>query len=41
MSKSLIKNTLVVTVGVMLAGLVMYYGRDIGIIDNARNGFDV
>ena len=39
--KGFVKSTLPVVVGVIVAGLAMYYGRDLPIIADARNGFDV
>lgn len=34
-------STVPVVLGVIFAGLIMYYGRDLPIISDARNGFDV
>jgi len=39
MNKALLKNVLVVTAGVMIAGAILYYGRDVEAIDNIRTGF--
>lgn len=39
--KGAVKPVLICAVGVMVAGLVMYYGRDLPVIGDARNGFDV
>lgn len=35
------KASVPVVVGVILAGLVMYYGKDLPVIGDARNGYDV
>lgn len=39
MNKSLVKNVGVVTVGVLLAGAIMFYAKDIQAIDDIRTGF--
>ncbi|MEQ8585933.1 MAG: hypothetical protein RLO01_01875 [Thalassobaculaceae bacterium] len=39
--KGNLKSVALVAAGVMLAGLVMYYGRDLPVIGDARNGYDV
>lgn len=36
-----LKGVAVVVVGVVAAGLLMYTFRDVGLIANARNGYDV
>lgn len=38
--KGLAKNVAVVAVGVILAGLAMYYGRNLPLLSDARDGFD-
>ena len=30
-----------VAAGVVLAGLIMYYGQDLPVVGDARNGFDI
>lgn len=35
-----IKTVALVALGVFVAGLAMYYARDIDIVNKARNGFD-
>jgi hypothetical protein len=39
--KANLKGVAWTAIGVMVAGLVMYYGRDLPVIGDARNGFDV
>jgi hypothetical protein len=39
--KGFAKATLPVIAGVILAGYVMYLGKDLPVIGDARNGFDV
>jgi phage shock protein PspC (stress-responsive transcriptional regulator) len=39
--KGFVKSMLPVVAGVMVAGLAMYYGRDLPLVGDARNGFDV
>lgn len=35
-----VKQVGIVAVGVAVAGLIMYYGRDFAVIGDARRGFD-
>lgn len=39
MNKAIIKNVAVVTVGVLIAGAIMYYARDLDFVDDIRTGF--
>lgn len=41
MNKSHVKHVGLTVVGVMLAGLVMYQFRDVGLINQARSGYDM
>lgn len=36
-----VKGIAVGAIGVVLAGLILYYGRDLPVIKQARQGFDV
>jgi hypothetical protein len=36
-----IKGVAVVVIGVMAAGLIMFTFRDVGLINQARSGYDV
>ncbi|WP_255933434.1 hypothetical protein [Kordiimonas sp. SCSIO 12610] len=38
---TVIKQVAFVAIGVMVAGFVMYQGRDLPLIGDARRGFDV
>ena len=40
-AKSAVKQTAVVALGVMLAGVIMYQFRDVGVINMARSGYDM
>lgn len=35
------KATVPVVLGVMIAGFLMFHARDVGVVDQARRGFDV
>lgn len=37
---AILKPTIPVVLGVILAGLIMYYGRDLPLLGDARKGFD-
>ncbi len=39
MNKTIVKNVAVVTVGVLIAGAIMYAARDVEFVDNIRTGF--
>jgi len=41
LKKQDIKSVAIVTVGVMLAGFVMFQLRDVGVIAQARAGYDM
>lgn len=41
MPKNFIMGVTTVAVGVIVAGLIMWGGRDLPLIGDARNGFDV
>lgn len=40
MSKGDIKGVLIAAVGVIVGGLILSYGRDIGILKESHEGFD-
>jgi|GEM_PF-2971024 len=39
MNKTIVKNIAVVTTGVLIAGAIMYFARDVDAIDKVRTGF--
>ena len=41
MKKADLKMVGLVAVGVMVAGLAMYHGRNVALIDDARRGYDM